>query len=478
MKQRNGSHILAILTILALILSACGEAATVVPPSSATATPATAGSAPTATTGSSSQGQTSDGSGVTIRYTLWDSSQQPAYQECADEFHKANPNITVKVEQLGWDDYWSNLQTGMTGSTAPDVFTDHLAKYPEFAQKGQLLDIQALVDKDKVDLTQYLSGLADLWVKDGKRYGLPKDWDTVAIVYNKDMVKKAGIDEASLKDLSWNPQDGGTFLQTIKKLTLDSNGNNATSASFDKTKVVQYGFIPVGSGGGGGQTEWSWLTVANGWKFNDGPWATKYNYDDPKFIEAMQWYADLNLAQGVAPPLADITSLHANTIFESGKGAMTSDGSWNIGLYTGKDATVPAGFAPLPKGPQGRKSMFNGLADSIWVGTKHPDEAWQWVKFASSATCENIVGKHGVVFPAIQSGVDASLAKHKADGVDASAFTDEAKDPNGTFLFPITDHASEISAILAPALDSIMLGQAKAADVMKDTNDQINALFK
>ena len=31
--------------------------------------------------------------------------------------------------------------------------------------------------------------------------------------------------------------------------------------------------------------------------------------------------------------------------------------------------------------PNGRKSMFNGLADSIWVGSKHQDEAWKWVKF-------------------------------------------------------------------------------------------------
>ena len=36
---------------------------------------------------------------------------------------------------------------------------------------------------------QYAKGLADLWVaQDGKRYGLPKDWDTIAIFYNKKML--------------------------------------------------------------------------------------------------------------------------------------------------------------------------------------------------------------------------------------------------------------------------------------------------
>ena len=42
----------------------------------------------------------------------------------------------------------------------------------------------------------YAEGLADLWVaEDGKRYGLPKDWDTVALFYNKKMAADAGITE-------------------------------------------------------------------------------------------------------------------------------------------------------------------------------------------------------------------------------------------------------------------------------------------
>ncbi len=123
--------------------------------------------------------------GVTIRYVMWDANQLPAYQACADAFHVKNPGITVAVEQAGWDDYWNAIQTGFVSGDAPDVFTDHLAKYPEFAVKEQILDIEPLVQRDKVDTSVYLAGLADLWVREGKRYGLPKDWDTIAIFYNK-----------------------------------------------------------------------------------------------------------------------------------------------------------------------------------------------------------------------------------------------------------------------------------------------------
>ncbi len=475
MRYQQRSLLLTACTalVLAVLVAACGGSA-----QQQSTAPAQQGAsnAPAAATGAPAAAAQSGGAPVEIRYVLWDANQLPAYQQCADAFHAKNPNLTVKIEQSGWNDYWNNIQTGMVSGTAPDVFTDHLAKYPEFAAKGQLVDIQPLVDRDKVDTKQYIGQLADLWTRDGKRYGLPKDWDTVAIIYNGDMLKKAGVDPASLKDLTWNPQDGGTFGQLIAKLSIDKNGNNGASPNFDPKNVVQYGFINQGSGGFSGQTQWSMFAVSNGFKFTDGPWAKKYYYDDPKLAETMAWYAGL-VKKGFTPPLADVTSLGGGTLFQSGKGALTTDGSWLINDYV-NNSKFPVGFALLPKGPQGRKSMFNGLADSIWVGSKHQEEAWQWVKFAASQECEDIVGSTGVVFPAIKSGVDKSIAAHKAKGVDVTAFTDEGTDPNVTFLFPITDNGAQVTNIMNPVMDSIMLGQADPATALKQASDQVNALFK
>jgi multiple sugar transport system substrate-binding protein len=156
---------------------------------------------------------------------------------------------------------------------------------------------------------------------------------------------------------------------------------------------------------------------------------------------------------------------------------MTTDGSWMIGAFAGS-STVPFGFARLPEGPEGRKSMFNGLADSIWVGTEHPAEAWQWVKYAASQECADKVGEFGVVFPAQQSAVDKALAAYEAKGLDVSAFTLQATEPDGTFLFPVTDNASQISAIMGPVMQSVMLGQAEAAAALPAANEEVNALFQ
>ncbi len=417
---------------------------------------------------------------VAIDYWLWDGNQLPAYQACAKDFIGANPGIKVNVIQKGWDDYWTGITTGFVSGTAPDIFTNHLAKYPEYALNNQILDIAPLIKEDKVPTDVYTGELFKLWGKNGKQYGLPKDWDTVAVIYNKNMMKEAGIKESSLGLMTWDAKTGGTFEKIAAKLSMDAAGNRGDSASFDKTKVKQFGWASLpGSGAGGayGQTEWSHFAVSNGFKFNDGPWATKYNYEDPALAASLQWQANMSLKKGYSPLYKDTKGSGGNALFVAGKAAMIFDGSWMIGYYR-DNSKFPIGFAQLPIGPKGRKTMFNGLADSIWVGSKHQKEAWQWLKYMGSAACQNVVGTYGVVFPAISTGVKNALATYKSKGLDVSAFTKEALAKNTTFLFPITDNAGEIGKIMDPAVEKIFLGQGDAASVLKEANPKVNALFK
>ncbi len=458
---------ISLLILLSLVLSACSTTAPAAP------TPVQQATQPAAAQPPATKQP------VKLTYMLWDSNQYPPYQKCADNFMAKNPNIQIEISQMGWGDYWTTLTTNMVAGNAPDVFTDHLAKYPDFVAKGQLMDLQPFIDRDKVDLSIYLPGLADLWVKDGKRYGLPKDWDTIAVFYSKDMLAKAGVSEEELNKATWNPQDGGTYEQIIAKLTIDENGKNALDPGFDKTKVAVYGLTPFpydNSGTAYGQTEWSHYAYTNGWKFNDKLWDTKYYYDDPKFVETIAWIQRLMLEKGYVPPLTDIKSLGGGAMFKSSKVAMLTDGSWMIVDY--KNAPFPVGVAHLSVGPVGRKSMFNGLSDGIWTGTKHPEEAWQWVKYLASPECANVVGEAGVVFPAQEAAVQKSIAAWTAKGMDVTAFTDEALDPNGTFLFPVTQHANEIVQIMGETLDSIFLGKSDPQTALTEANKKVNALFK
>ncbi|WP_243707897.1 sugar ABC transporter substrate-binding protein, partial [Micromonospora sp. KC606] len=427
-------------------------------------------------------GSDSSGTSGTINYWLWDSNQQPGYQQCANDFQAAHPGTTIKITQLGWDDYWSKLTTSFVSGTAPDVFTNHLGKYGEFVNKKVLLSLDDQVSKDAVDLSVYQAGLADLWVgPDGKRYGLPKDWDTIAVFYNKKLADEAGVTAEQLAGMTWNPTDGGTYEKVIARLTVDRNGKRGDEPGFDKTKVKTYGMWLENSGNGVGQTQWSMYAVSNGWQFTDkNPWGSHYNYDDPKFQNTITWWKSL-IDKGYMPPLkatsAGGQSVNWNDMLAAGKAAMATNGSWMTGQVFGakSDSFEPA-VAPMPAGPSGKRaSMFNGLADSIYAGTKNKDAAWQWVKYLGSEACQKVIAEQGVVFPAISSTLEASTKKFEEKGVDVSAFTVHVKDQT-TFLFPITDHAAQIEAIMKPAMDAVMNGSAPVSSLTQ-ANEQVNALF-
>lgn len=412
---------------------------------------------------------------VTLRYFLWDTNQQPAYQECADTFTKANPNITIQIEQLAYDDYWTALQTGMVSGDVPDVFTNHLSRYPELAGRNQLVDIQPLVERDSVDVTQYEGELAELWEHEGARYGLPKDWDTVAFGYNKDMLDAAGIDPAVFDEWTWNPDDGGQFHEIVTKLSIDETGKTGADDGFDMTKVKQYGFGHE-LGDAYGQTAWSHFAVSTGWSFIDAPWTPPFHWDDERIAKTIQYLADLKNVQGFSVPEAEVSGVNIESVFASKRAALVPLGSWLIN-WVADNVDFEFGFGRLPAGPEGRKSMFNGLADSIWTGSKHQDEAWEWVKYLGSAEAQEIIGKWGVVFPAIPSAAEIAEKAWKDKGLDVSPYLEQAQEENGTFLFPIVDQSSEYVAIVEPVMQSVALGRAKAADVFPDMNEEVNALY-
>jgi multiple sugar transport system substrate-binding protein len=412
---------------------------------------------------------------VEVKYMLWDANQLPAYKQCAADFEKKNAGITIKITQSGWNDYWTAVSTGFVSGTAPDVFTDHLAKYPEFAKNAQLVDLAPLIQRDKVDTSAYTNGLYDNWGRDGKQYGLPKDWDTIGMVVNMEMAKKAGVSLADLQAMTWNPKDGGSFEKIVRKLSLDATGNNATAANFDKKKVAVYGYQNPGAGGMMGQTEWGHFAVSNGFKYQDKPWDPKFYYDSPKLAETLDYLAGLP-GKGVSASLENTKSLGPDAMFVAKKVAIVPQGSWMITHFKA-NAKFDHAWIPLPTGPTGsRATMFNGLADSIWVGSKVKEESWKWVKYLGSADCQSTVASYGVVFPAIKGMAEKAIEVQKTKGVDSSAFLTMAK--SKTYLPPIADGGSEIDEVMKASIEAVLMGRSDAASALKAANVKVNQLAK
>ncbi|XVQ82091.1 ABC transporter substrate-binding protein [Microbispora siamensis] len=417
----------------------------------------------------------STGGAVTLRYAMWDEVQKPPIEQSIREFEKAHPNIKVQIELNNWNDYWSKLQTQLAGRSAPDVFWDHVSYFPKFSKEGVLTDLAPLIAQDKVDTSIYDPKLAEGWKVDGKVYGLPKDWDTIGLFYSAKALKDAGLTPADLDGLTWNPADGGTFVKTLQKLTVDENGKHAGEPGFDPKKVKQYGLAMQAPTG---QQDWWNFALQNGCKLQDKPWG-RWTIDQPACVQAIQFVQDLRLKYHVAVP-ATVTNPpngpSLDQVVGRGEAATAMDGSWMLRAF---DTALPNGgfgVADLPAGPVGKGSVYNGLTEAVYAGTKHPKEAWELLKWLISERHQKAVAQAGAVWPGIPSLNDVFAEAWKAKGVDVTGFKKAAE--GTTMGYPLTEAADVYNVKALDIFNQVWLGQLPPQDAAQKITTEANAAIK
>lgn len=422
----------------------------------------------------SSSGDAS-GDKAQITYALWDTSQQPAYQACADAFTKET-GIPVKVQQTDYSSYFTGLSTDFVAGSGPDVFNNVTSNYPDYAQQNQIVDLTPLIKRDKVDLTAYQPVTLQNWKMDGKYYGLPKDIDAIGLAYDSKAIQQAGVDPASLNDLTWNPDDGGTFGQLIKKLTIDTAGHNGLDPAFNKASVARYGLVAPDATDITGHTTWGNFVLASDAELlSPNPFGTKWNFSSPAVENTISWYQKM-IADGFVQKPSLNNSLSTSSLFDAGKIALATDGTWNAGVYSKGKADVK--WARFPAGPDGERVYTNSLADSINANSKHQDEAWKWVKYLGTPECQNKVASFGVVFPALKESTAKALDAYTKNGVDLKPILDVLETKGATVPLPVSLKFAQVSQAGAAALQNVWLNGGNVKSTFGALNDQVNALYK
>ena len=138
------------------------------------------------------------GGPVTVRFMDFSANggHEKDLQAIADAFHKENPDITVKIETVPYDSYFTKLQTAVAGDTANDAFELNYENFVTYAKNGSLAEV-----KD-VDASKYRASLVDAFKADGKQYGLPESFSNVVLFYNKALFKAKGVAEPT-KEWTW-----------------------------------------------------------------------------------------------------------------------------------------------------------------------------------------------------------------------------------------------------------------------------------
>ena len=175
--------------------------------------------------------------------------QKDVQNKVVEKFNASHPDIELKINIAASNQVAPDaLSTLIAAGNAPDIVGPvGFDGSNQFA--GQWLDLTPLIDKAKYDMKQYEPNLVKLYQEGKAQIGIPFAVFPGLLYYNTALFDEAGLayppakagDKYKLdgKDVEWN---WDTLATIAKKLTVDSNGEDATSAKFDPTKIVQYGF--------------------------------------------------------------------------------------------------------------------------------------------------------------------------------------------------------------------------------------------
>lgn len=363
----------------------------------------------------SGSGNGSSGGG-TLKVAIWDNNQLKGLQEIAEEWSRTS-GVKVDFQVLDWGNYWTLLEAGVSGGDMPDVMWMHSAYAEMYQNAGVLLGLNDYIEKDDaIDLKNYYPGITELYASNGEQYAIPKDHDTIAVVYNKKVFDQYGI---SYPQSDWTWED---FSEIAKQITIKG-----------KSDGVYGTYMNCGSN----QSGWYNLIYDFGGKIISEDKKSS-GMDDEKTIAAMNFVGEHILPY--CPSQDSMANTAGDAMLVSGKIGMYLDGSWMVNTYYTSDNSKDLAWVELPyedvngngtADKEERCSIYNGLGWAIQKKTENPDAAFSLVSALTSKEGQLKQSELGVTMAAYEGCSDAFTSAF--EGMDLAAFTDIEK--NGTLIF-------------------------------------------
>jgi multiple sugar transport system substrate-binding protein len=313
---------------------------------------------------------------------------QQTYQERADLYTKAHPNVTVTVKNLPVANSNQELSTMIAGGDAPDIVevgaVDSIGE--SLFAKGQLLNLTSYIKSAGLNLQKTFNpGLISGYAYNGQQYAIPDRGGYIVFYYNKTMFEKAGLPL---------PNDGWTwnqFVNDAKKLTIVKDGKTVQwGAAIDNWEPavdsVTHSF--------GASLANSTLTTAT--------------LDSPQYENALETYNDLVWKWHVSPSPQDFANYGANVnrdaLFAEGKTAMIWAGLWDI--PTDAQDHINFGIIDPPAGISGEPNMMAaGTGLAVSAQSHYPQVAFDVIETMTSPAGEMKIVQNHEDIPAVVADI-------------------------------------------------------------------------
>lgn len=318
-------------------------------------------------------GDKKDSKDQRVEIVFWHSfisSTVPALNELIARFEKENPDIRINAQYIpSGDALIQKLITSVQSESAPDISWLHSDFIEDLVKANAIYKMDDFINGEdgisQNDLKDIYPALLQYSSWRGTLYSLPMEATNLALIYNKDMFRKAGLDP------NHPPQTWDELRNYAERLTIDKNNDGA----FDQIGF----FVPIFPAAGplGAWMVWQFLPYLwqdGGYVINEEQSQVLYNSDAG--VNALTLWQELYNKQKLNTFTSDF-----DVAFVSKRLAMAMDGPWNLPRYKDLLRNLDWAFAPLPSGPQKKATVVGGEYLAIFKQSKHPDVAWKFIKW-------------------------------------------------------------------------------------------------
>ncbi|MBI5667936.1 MAG: sugar ABC transporter substrate-binding protein [Chloroflexi bacterium] len=397
-----------------------------------------------------------------------------AYQKFIADFEAAHPGVTVNALETP-PEFDTQLLVDLAAGTAPDIWNQDASTLARLVDSGYVLDMNECVNLvPELNLDRFFPSVLAIHQREegGPIYGLPNDFTPMVIYYNTAAFERAGVEP---------PQAGWTweeFRDIAQRLTLDANGNNATSPDFDPNNVTQWGFRVRKFA-----FEWLYRVWQNGSDVisPDGTTASGY-LDSPESIEAITWLRDLVTEAQVAPPPTTldqmIQQLGFLDRFLQGDFAMFDRGHWELVGLRANEKFEPGIFKVVGQ-PQNKERATVLYESGFVIRADIPEEkklaACQFVEAATSRAYQDTKVLTGIAISGNQEAAEAAIEQSPDPEIE-QAFFDEVqygRPPYGS----IYANWPTVEAALDSMMERILAGgevETEVAAAVEEINRELS----
>jgi len=396
-----------------------------------------------ALTGCSAGGNASTDGPVTLKvWTGFTGGDRPGYATIVKDFEKAHPDIKVEMTVQPWDTIQQKLPSAWLTGQGPDVaaVSSDPNAVAQYVKTNSVMAITNTGSGDgKINTSEFAPGTVKEFTYDGKLYGVPANFATLSLYYNKKLFQDAGIA---------NPPT------TVQEMATDAR---------KLTTGGKYGIALADN-----QTIQMWpvLQWLEGGDIVNGKNCSVLQTSDGQ--QSLKTWADLVAKDKVSP--VGLTGAEADSLFSAGKAAMEINGPWAAPGY--KSAGIDLGIVKVPVGVDGKSTTLGSIAPlSISAKTKYPEQAQEFLAYWTSKSAQQKFSLQ-TGFPPLRTDLSDD-AKLKADPT-VSVFASQV--PDSRLYLPHVPSATKVDSDgYVPLIGEITRGKS-IADATKSAGQTIDGL--